>query len=89
MIWVTRVVKVTQSEEQKGKREQNKKTKKVAHEGPSFCGRGRSSRVKQTSFPESASPLPAYAHPAARCPRKVSSSGVETEEPEETWEAVN
>ena len=54
MIWVTRGVKVTQSEEQKGKRTKQKKKKKRAHEGPSFCGRGKSSRGQADQLPGSA-----------------------------------
>ena len=49
-----RSFKTIKSEEQKGKRTKQKKNKKRAHEGPSFCRRGRSSRGQADQLPGSA-----------------------------------
>ena len=81
MIWVTRVLKVTQSEQQKGKR--IKQNKNRAHEVSQLLRQGKEQPWAGRPASRLLSPLPACAHSAARVPqRKVScSSGVGKEEP--------
>ena len=77
-----RVVKVTQSEEQKGKRTKQK-NKERAHEGAQLLRQGTEQPWPSRPASRVLSSLPARAHPAARVPPRTvsSSSGVEKEEP--------